>query len=148
MGKGEGKIAKAMKEAKTAAEMYASWGNQRPGFTPPPVNELELYITRKPEMVEIFAHKALTHLLDRGVLDPKTRYLVILACYMMADHWEGMLPQCCNAKACGATDEEIMEIAFIACYASAKAKNVDTSLALKKVFDSPVFKNVKKREEV
>jgi hypothetical protein len=40
---GEEKIAKAMKEAKTAEEMYAPWGTQRPGFVPPPVNELDLY---------------------------------------------------------------------------------------------------------
>lgn len=143
---GEEKIAKAMKEAKTAAEMYASWGTQRPGFVPPLVNELGLYIKRKPEMVSTFAHNALTQLVDRGILDPKTRYLIILACYMMGNHWEGMLPQCCNAKACGATDEEIMEVAFIACYAAAKSKNVDTALALAKVFESPVFKDVKKRE--
>ena len=97
-------------------------------------------------MVSTFAHNALTQLVDHGILDPKTRYLIILASYMMQEHWEGMLPQCCNAKACGATEEEIMEVAFIACYAAAKAKNVDTSLALSKVFENPVFKDVKKRE--
>jgi alkylhydroperoxidase/carboxymuconolactone decarboxylase family protein YurZ len=142
----EEKIAKAMKEAKTAEEMYAPWGTQRPGFVPPPVNELDLYIRRKPEMVSTFAHSALTQLVDRGILDPKTRYLIILACYLMEKHWEGILPQCCNAKACGATEEEIMEVAFIACYAASKSKNVDTALALAKVFESPVFKEVKTRE--
>jgi alkylhydroperoxidase/carboxymuconolactone decarboxylase family protein YurZ len=63
---------------------------------------------------------------------------------MMANHWDGLLAQCCNAKAAGATDEEIMEVAFLACYAVGKAKNADTSQALGKVLESPVFKNVKK----
>jgi alkylhydroperoxidase/carboxymuconolactone decarboxylase family protein YurZ len=145
---GEEKIVEGMKKAKTAAEMYKSWGAQRPGFVPPQVCELGLYIEKKPEMVFTFAHNALTQLLDHGILEPKTRYLIILACYIMEKHWEGILPQCCNAKACGATEEEIMEVAFITCYAVAKAKNVDTSLALAKAFESPVFKDVKKRDNL
>lgn len=142
----EEKVVKAMKEAKTAEEMIKSWASQRPGFVPPAVNELDLYIRRKPEMISTYAHNQLTQLIERGILDPKTRYLIIIACYIMLDHWQGILPQCCNAKAAGATEEEIMEVAFITCYAVGKAKNVDTAMALAKAFESPVFKNVEKRE--
>ena len=91
-----------------------------------------------------YAHNQLTQVLDRGILDPKTRYLIILACYMMEDHWRGLLPQCCNAKAAGATEEEIMETAFLACYAVSKAKMVDTGGALAEVFESPSFKNIQR----
>jgi alkylhydroperoxidase/carboxymuconolactone decarboxylase family protein YurZ len=146
--KGEEKVLKAMKEAKTAEEMVRSWLTQRPGFDwPAGIDPLTLYTKRKPEMVYTYAHNQLTQLVDRGILDPKTRYLVILACYMMEDHWEGVLPQCCNAKAAGATEEEIMEVAFISCYAVGKAKIVDSSSALAKVFEHPAFKNIQKLVE-
>ena len=145
--KGEEKVLKAMKEAKTAEEMTRSWRTQRPGYEGPPRKDpLDFYIKRKPEMVFTYAHNQLTQLVDRGILDPKTRYLVILACYMMENHWHGLLPQCCNAKAAGATEEEIMEVAFIACYAVSKAKMTSSAVALSEVFASPTYKNTRKRE--
>src|SRR3989337_2959652 len=96
-------VAETMKKAKTGDEMRKSWHAQRPGFTDPPVpSNLDLYAERKPEMISTFAHNALTQLVDRGILDPKTRYLVIAGCYMMIGEWGGLLQQCCNAKAAGA----------------------------------------------
>ena len=143
---GEEKVAKAMKEAKTAEEMINSWYVQRPGCEKPTgPGPTDLYKKRKPEMIFTYAHNQLTQLVDRGILDPKTRYLVILGCYMMEDHWQGILPQCCNAKAAGATEEEIMEVAHIACYAVSKAKLVDTSMALAKAFESPDFKRTQRQ---
>jgi alkylhydroperoxidase/carboxymuconolactone decarboxylase family protein YurZ len=142
--KEEEKVVKAMKEAKTAEEMVKSWYTQRPGFEiedmPVGRDPLAFYEKRKPEMVFTYAHNQLTQLTARGILDPKTRYLVILGCYMMENHWEGILPQCCNAKAAGATEEEIMEVAHIACYAVSKDKLVNTCEALSKAFGSPSFK--------
>lgn len=144
----EVEVLKAMKKAKTGEEMTRSWTAQRPGYDSPPEDpSIALYKKRKPEMISTFAHNQLTQMLERGILDPKTRYLVILACYMMADHWDGMFPQCCNAKAAGATDEEIMEVAFLACYAMGKSKMVDTGLALGKVFENPTFKKIRKLTE-
>jgi alkylhydroperoxidase/carboxymuconolactone decarboxylase family protein YurZ len=145
--KGERNIVKAMKEAKTGEEMVRSWFTQRPGFKEPPgPDHLAIYKKRKPEMIYTYAHNQLTQLLDRGILDPKTRYLVILGCYMMEGHWRGLLQQCCNAKAAGATEEEIMEVAFIACYAVSKAKMTSSAVALSEVFASPTYKNTRKRE--
>jgi alkylhydroperoxidase/carboxymuconolactone decarboxylase family protein YurZ len=140
----EVKVLKAMKEAKTAEQMTRSWLNQRPGYEGSPTGGFDFYIKRKPEMVYTYAHNQLTQMVERGILDPKTRYLVILACYMMANHWEGLLPQCCNAKAAGATEEEILEVAFLVCYAVGKAKNADTSQALARVLENPIFKKVQK----
>jgi alkylhydroperoxidase/carboxymuconolactone decarboxylase family protein YurZ len=140
------KVAKAMKGAKTGHEMTASWSTQRPGTKPTGGGGLAFWSERKPEMIYTFAHNQLTQLVDRGILDPKTSYLCILAAYMGGNHWEGLLPQCCNAKAAGATDEEIMEVAHIACYAVSKAKLVDTSHAVAAVFESPSYKNVQRLE--
>jgi len=105
------KVAKAMKAAKTGAEMTGSWSTQRPGTKSSGGGGLSFWAEKKPEMIYTFAHNQLTQLVDRGILDAKTSYLCILAAYMGGNHWEGLLPQCCNAKAAGATDEEIMEVA-------------------------------------
>jgi alkylhydroperoxidase/carboxymuconolactone decarboxylase family protein YurZ len=78
------------------------------------------------------------------ILDPKTRYLMIIACYMMEGHWQGLVPQVCNAKAAGATDEEIMEAAFIACYAVSKAKLMEIQQALTGAFASPAYQRVQR----
>jgi alkylhydroperoxidase/carboxymuconolactone decarboxylase family protein YurZ len=145
--KEEEQVVKAMKSAKTAEEMVKSWWTQRPGFAiddmPAGKDPLAFYEERKPEMVFTFAHNQLTQLTERGILDPKTRYLVIIACYMMENHWEGIMPQCCNAKAAGATEEEIMEVAHIACYAVSKDKLVNTCRSLEDAFNSPSFINTK-----
>ena len=144
--KEEAKVLKAMKAAKTAKEMRNSWHAQRPGFKDPegPSN-LDLYTERKPEMISTFAHNALTQLVERDILDPKTRYLVIIGCYMMIGEWGGLLQQCSNAKAAGASDDEIMEVAFIADYAVGKHMMTGTGAALAKVFDSPIYKRIKKQ---
>jgi alkylhydroperoxidase/carboxymuconolactone decarboxylase family protein YurZ len=143
----EKKVLKAMKEAKTAEEMIASWFVQRPGYEGSSAAGFDFFLKRKPEMISTFAHNQLTQLVERGILDPKTRYLCILGCYIMANHWDGLMAQCSNARAAGATDEEIMEVAFIACYAAGKAKNADTSNALGKVLDSPTYKKVRRLTE-
>lgn len=138
-------IAAAMKAAKTGKEVTGSWLLQRPGYEPKKgPSPFALWAERNPEMIHLLAHNHLTYLLDKGVLDPKTRYLVIVACYIMEGHWEGLPVQCSNARAAGATEEEIMEVALITGYAVSKAKLVDTSHALKDIFDSDAFKNTKR----
>lgn len=139
-------VAKAMKEAKTARDMVLSWATQRPGASMEGgLNGLRLYLERKPEMVETFAHNQLTQVIDRGILDGKTRYLVILGIYMALRHWRGMSPQCCNAKAAGCTDEEIMEVAFLAAYGVSKTMLVESGEALAGIFESPMYKKIKRR---
>ena len=137
-------VAKAMKEAKTARDMVLSWGSQRPGASMErTLDVLKLYIERKPEMIHTFAHNQLTQTVDRGILDKKTRHLVVIGVYMALRHWQGLMAQCCNAKAAGCTDEEIMEVAFLADYGVSKCTLVESCKALADVFDSPIYKSVK-----
>ena len=141
----EAKVVKAMKEAETAKDMVMSWATQRPGASMEgALNGLRLYLEKKPEMVHTFAHNQLTQVVDRGILDPKTRYLVILGIYMAHRHWRGLMPQCCNAKAAGCTDEEIMEVAFLADYGASKTWLVESGEALAEVLESPVYKRIEK----
>ena len=138
-------IAKAMKEAKTAQDMVLSWATQRPGASiEHALDGLRLYLERKPEMIESFAHNQLTQVIDRGILDGKTRYLVILGIYMALRHWRGINPQCCNAKAAGCTDEEIMEVAFLAAYGASKTMLVESGEALADVFEGPMYNRIEK----
>jgi alkylhydroperoxidase/carboxymuconolactone decarboxylase family protein YurZ len=93
-------------------------------------------------MLHTYAQNPLTQLLDRGILDPKTRYLLLVGLYMMNDHWDGVLPQACNAKAAGATDEEIMEVAFCVCYSVGKAKMQESGACLGTVFGNDMYKGI------
>jgi len=146
--KGEEKVLKAMKAAKTGEEMVSSWLTQRPGFDwPAGTDPLTLYTKRKPEMIYTYAHNQLTQMVERGILEPKTRYLIILGCYMIAEHWRGVPWQVCNAKAAGATEEEIMEVAHIVCYAVSKAKLTVSANVLNEVFASPEYKNTRRLDD-
>ena len=132
-----------MKAAVTGEEILASWAKQRPGYGKPADDPtLDFWVENKVEMLHTFAQNQLTQLLDRGILDPKTRYLLLVGMYMMNSHWEGVLPQACNAKAAGASDEEIMEVAFCACYSVGKAMMQESGACLAKVFASPTFKAI------
>ena len=140
----EVEVVKAMKAAKTGQEILASWAMQRPGYAPGAKGDptLDFWVDNKVEMLHTFAQNQLTQLLDRGILDPKTRYLLLVGMYMMANHWDGVLPQACNAKAAGASDEEIMEVAFCACYSVGKAKMQESGQCLDKVFSADMYKSI------
>jgi alkylhydroperoxidase/carboxymuconolactone decarboxylase family protein YurZ len=140
----EVEVVKAMKAAKTGEEILASWAMQRPGYVPGAGGDptLDFWVHNKVEMLHTFAQNQLSQLLDRGILDPKTRYLLLVGLYMMTNHWDGVLPQACNAKAAGATDEEIMEVAFCVCYSVGKAKMQESGQCLDKVFSNPTFQKI------
>ena len=139
-------VLKAMKDAKTGEEMVLSWLSQAPGRDKKKdVHSLRLYTEKKPEMIEAFAHHQLIQMTERGILDRKTRYLVIIGIYITQRHWRGLLPQCCNAKAAGATDDEILEVAFLANYGASKTMLVEGAEALADVFENPTFQAIQKR---
>ena len=138
------KVAKGMREAldKGPAAISKSWFLQRPGaeeFVKPGPALWE----KKPDMVRRHVGNTLADLVEDEILEPKTRYLIILACYMMINHWQGLMPQMSNAKAAGATEKEIMEVANICCYAVAKDKLTLTWANMNAVLESPQFKAIK-----
>ncbi|MCX8032771.1 MAG: hypothetical protein N3B14_05210 [Thermoleophilia bacterium] len=142
----EQKIVEIFKAAKTGEDILAAWAAQRPGYKPSGAGDpsLDFWVKRRPDMLHTFAHNQLTQLLDRGILDPKTRYLLLVGLYMMQGHYDGVLPQACNAKAAGATEEELMEVAFCVCYSVGKAKLQETGACLDKVFSNPMFQQIKR----
>jgi len=137
-------VVEAFKAAKTGEEILAAWAKQRPGYKPGAKGDpsLDFWVKHRPDMLHTFAHNQLTGLIDRGILDPKTRYLLLVGLYMMSGHYDGVLPQACNAKAAGATEEELMEVAFCVCYSVGKAKLQETGQCLDTVFNNPTFKEI------
>jgi len=106
------------------------------------LHALRAYVDRKPEMIETFAHNQLTQTTERGILDKKTRYLVLLGIYMSLRHWQGINAQCCNARTAGCSEEEILEVAFLANYGASKMMLVESSMALADVFESPTYEGI------
>ena len=141
-------VVKVVKEAANASEMTAAWFGLRPrgneALSERTGSPLDFYAKNKPEMI-VNANRLYTEILDRGILDPKTMFLVIIACYMMDGHWDGVLPQCCNAKAAGASREEIMEVAAVMAYAKVKMNAVDTAASLAPALESQVFMDTVRR---
>jgi len=140
----EVEVVKAMKAAKTGEEILQSWAMQRPGYKPGAGGDpsLDFWVKRRPDMLQTYAQNQLTGLLDRGILDPKTRYLLLVGLYMMNNHYDGVLPQACNAKAAGASEDEIMEVAFCVCYSVGKAKLQETGQCLDGVFNNATFQGI------
>jgi alkylhydroperoxidase/carboxymuconolactone decarboxylase family protein YurZ len=140
----EVEVVAAMKAAVTGEEILASWAKQRPGYKPGDKGDpsLDFWVKNRPDMLQTYAQNQLTGLLDRGILDPKTRYLLLVGLYMMNNHWDGVLPQACNARAAGATDEELMEVAFCVCYSVGKAKLQESGACLDGVFNNPTFQSI------
>lgn len=122
-------------EAKTAEEKIRAWGCQSPGRDMDRVVESwRLYIDRKPEIIESFAHKPLWEIMDRGILDRKSRELIMLALMMQIGTVNGTVGHVANAKAAGITEEEIMEVAAIVCYEGCKDAAAKTCALLTEAF--------------
>ena len=129
--KEETNAVKVMKEAKTAEEMVRSWGAQTPGRDMERTLELfKLYVERKPEMIRVFCHTPTMEPTDRGIMDRKTRELVLLGILMAIGSKEGILAHIANGRAAGCTEEEMLEVAYLAAYQAGKTSVAITCEAL------------------
>ncbi|MBI2853409.1 MAG: carboxymuconolactone decarboxylase family protein [Chloroflexi bacterium] len=131
----EAKSVKAFRAAKTGKEMVYSWGSQSPGRNMEPTyNRLKLFADKAPWLIESYCHKPLADIMDRGILDRKTRELVMIGMMLTMNSAGGVAAHVANAKAAGVTEEEILEVAALACYEQCKVKAVDCSAALADAF--------------
>lgn len=132
----DAKMVKAMKEARTAEEKIKSWGAQTPGRDMRRSLEMyRLFIERRPDIIENFTFRPYREIVERGILDRKTRELCFLA-VVMAMNSVGVISHCQNAKAAGITEEEILEVASIVCYGSAKGTAQALAGLLKQGFEA------------
>lgn len=136
---------KVMKKAKTGLEMIKSWYEPlAPGEPQVDTSKMDadppLYAAKKPEMLSTFGHNMYVQLMERGILDPKTRCFVMIACYLTNDHHKGIGHWAVMAKQFGATEEELLELAFAVNYANSKSKMMGMQEAMQAVLTSPEFK--------
>ncbi len=124
----------AIKEARTPEEMVRTWLAQTSGVdTEAAVARLKLWIQRRPDIIER-AYKLYTDIVERGLLDQKTRELCFLAMALQEAKPDSVVEYCQKAKAAGATDEEIMEVAAVICYGAGKRSGVNTSIMMTEAF--------------
>jgi alkylhydroperoxidase/carboxymuconolactone decarboxylase family protein YurZ len=141
------KIVAAMKKAKTAREMVMSWATQAPGRNmEPTLKNALLFVEKKPEMIEVFAQNPLMRAIDHEILDGKTRELVLLGIVLGMKADMAVSSRVANAKGAGCTEEEMMEVAYLACYQAGKEVMQMSAKALYDAFQRTA--NVTSREEV
>jgi alkylhydroperoxidase/carboxymuconolactone decarboxylase family protein YurZ len=132
----EAKAVQQFKKAKTPKEMVYSWASQTPGR--PIDREWEAIgpiAEKAPHIVEYYAHRGLEQMMDRGVLDRKTRELVFIGMMFMLNEQPGAAAHIANAKAGGVTDEEILAVGEIATYVGAKVTTMRVLTSIKNAND-------------
>lgn len=132
----EAKGVKAFKNAKTPKEMVYSWASQSPGR--PMEKQWEVISTfaeKAPWILEYYAQRGLENVMDRGVLDRKTRELIMIGMLLVLKDGDGVGAHVANAKAAGVTEEELAAVAEIACYEASKTMCMSTLVNLKKAWE-------------
>lgn len=133
----EVKSVKAFRDAKTGKEMVYAWASQSPGRNMEPLyQQLKIFADEAPWIIENFCHKPLADLMDRGVLDRKTRELVLLGVMMAMREKGGTIAHVANSLAAGITREEILAVAECVCYEGGKTMSVAVADMLTAAFEA------------
>jgi len=140
--KEEAQAVKAFREARTPREKVFSWGSQTPGRDMEGLYQaLKLFAEKAPWLIDTYAHNPLADIMDRGVLDRKTRELVLIGMMLVMKESAGVVAHVANGLAAGLTEEEIIAVAECACYEGGKPMVVACSEMLTNAFAA--CKNIK-----
>jgi alkylhydroperoxidase/carboxymuconolactone decarboxylase family protein YurZ len=117
----EVKSVKAFRAAKTGDEMIRSWASQTPGRNTDGLVEAMRYVSeQRPELIKHYAQDPLADLMDRGILDRKTREMIMIGVLMERRDQLGVTAHVENALAGGVTEKELQEVAAIVIYEAGK----------------------------
>jgi AhpD family alkylhydroperoxidase len=112
-----------MKDAKTGPEMLDSWQELvGDGDIEDIKRVFQVYADRMPSILEHFTQKPLVESLERGVLDAKTRELVLVGMLAAMQCGPGLVFHIQGAVHAGATVAEIMEVIFLSAYQHGKVQ--------------------------
>lgn len=115
--------AKSIGEAKTGEEMLDSWQTLVGDGDIDDIKQVfKVYAEHLPEVLEHFTQRPLADSLKRGVLDPKTRELVLVGMLAAMQCGPGLVFHIQGAVHEGATVEEIMEVIFLSAYEHGKVQ--------------------------
>ena len=121
-----------MKDAKTAEEMLEAWQELVGDGDISDFKEVfNIYAKKKPDIIKRYCHDPLVASNDRGILDKKTRELVLVGMLAAMGCGFGVIFHIMGAKSVGCTEEEIMEVIYLSSYEHAKvsAANIAESVA-------------------
>ena len=131
----ESQAVKAFRDAKTGKEKVYSWGSQTPGRDMGGLYQvLKLFADKAPWLIDTYAHNPLADLMDRGVLDRKTREMILIGMMLVMREPAGVIAHVANGLAAGLTEEEIIAVAECACYEGGKPMVVACSEMLTNAF--------------
>lgn len=122
----------SMKDAKTGEEMLESWQELvGDGDIEDVKAAFQIYAEKMPDIIKRYCHDPLVASENRGILDKKTRELVLVGMLAAMGCGFGVIFHIMGAKAAGCTEEEIMEVIYLSSYEHAKvsAANLAESVA-------------------
>ena len=120
-----------MEQAKTGEDMVRSWAAQIPVADEESLlGYWKHWIDKKPDIIESYAHRPLKEMVARGILDRKTRELIFVALFLAWESVGGVVEHCQKAKAAGAMQEEIMEVAAVVSLANQMRRALETCAIL------------------
>ena len=120
-----------MKDAKTAEEMLEAWQELvGDGDIQDFKDVFQVYAKKMPDIIKRYCHEPLVASNDRGILDEKTRELVLVGMLAAMGCGFGVIFHIMGAKKAGCTEEEIMEVIYLSSYEHAKvsAANIAESV--------------------
>ncbi len=82
----------------------------------------QVYADKMPELLSYYTQQPLASSLDRGVLEPKTRELILVGMLAAMQCGPGVVFHIQGAIHEGATEEEIMEVIFLSSYQHGKVQ--------------------------
>jgi len=110
-----------MKDAKTGQEMLDSWQELVGDGDIEDIKQVfKVYVDKMPDIIKNFTQQPLVESLERDVLDPKTRELVLVGMLAAMQCGPGLIFHIQGAVKEGATEEEIMEVIYLSCYEQCK----------------------------
>lgn len=121
--KREKKQAKALREATSGQAMLDSWQTLVGDGDIDDIKKVfQVYADKMPELLSYYTQQPLASSLDRGVLDPKTRELVLVGMLAAMQCGPGVVFHIQGAIHEGATEAEIMEVIFLSSYQHGKVQ--------------------------
>jgi len=123
------------KDAKTGQEMLDAWQTLVGDGDVEDIKAVfKVYAQKLPQLLEYFTNKPLLSSLERGVLEPKTRELVLCGMLAAMECGPGLVFHIQGAMHEGATEAEILEVIFLSAYEAGKCNAAALGQSLEEGF--------------
>ena len=127
----EKKQATALRDAASGQAMLDSWQTLVGDGDIDDIKKVfQVYADKMPELLSYYTQQPLASSLDRGVLDPKTRELVLVGMLAAMQCGPGVVFHIQGAVHEGATEAEIMEVIFLSSYQHGKVQAAALGLSV------------------